>query len=238
MISFLNRHKKVIFGFTVVIFVTGVFFGLGAYVFSWGDTSSVAVVGKSKIPYETFRNQVNRVMKNMREQGAQEEVSSIMEKTVSREVLREMVMEEILAQEAAKLKLFVSDFEVAAEIQSTPQFYADKNFHPGLYVKTIWENFKMTPSQYEEWRRKARMGNKLKQFIYSAVKSTPDEVKEFYLENKGKPSDFEKKKSEYEQKLRQKNFMDAANYMLRQIAMKTEIKSYLEQIEKRAGGEA
>lgn len=238
MISFLNRHKKIIFGFTVIVFVIGVFFGLGAYVFSWGDSSYVAVVGKSKIPYETFRNQLNRVMKNMRDQGAYEEVSSVMEKTVGTEVLREMIMEEILAQQASKLKLFVSDFEVAAEIQSTPQFYADKNFHPAVYVKTIWENFKMTPSQYEEWRRKSRMGNKLKQFIYSAVKSTPDEVKQFYIESKGKIADFEKKKMEYEQKLRQKNFMDAANYMLRQITMKTQIKSYLEQIEKRSAGQA
>ncbi|MEW5951780.1 MAG: SurA N-terminal domain-containing protein [Elusimicrobiota bacterium] len=238
MISFLSKHKKIIFGFTVVIFVIGVFFGLGAYVFSWGDYSSVAQVGKTKIPYETFRNQVNRVMKNMREQGAESEVSAVMEKTVNREVLREMIMEEVLAQEAAKLKLYVSDFEVAAEIQSTPQFFMEKSFHPAVYVRTIWDNFRMTPSQYEEWRRKARMGNKLKQFIYSAMKAAPDEIKDFYAENKGKPGEFEKKKEEYAQKLRQKNFMEAANYMLRQTAMKTEIKSYLEQIEKRAGGEA
>ncbi|GAB4033337.1 MAG: hypothetical protein Fur0012_12900 [Elusimicrobiota bacterium] len=234
MISFLGKYKKIIFGVTVVIFIIGVFFGLGSYVLSGAAGSAVAEVGGTKIPYEGFYTQVNRVLKNMRQEDA--EVNSVMETTVKQEVLRQMIMEEILAQQAKKLKLSVSDFEVAMEVQSTPQFFYEKAFSPRAYVQTIWENFRMTPAEYEAWRRKARLGNKLKQFIMSSVKVTPGEIKDFYLENKGKPGEFEKKKDEYAQKLVQREFMDSANYMLRQVAAKVEIKTYLDQIEKRANG--
>lgn len=232
MISFLAKYKKIIFGITVVIFIIGVFFGLGAYVFSGAVGTAVADVGGTKIGYQSFYNQVNRVLKNMKQQDS--EVNAVMEATVKQEVLRQMIMEEILAQQAKKLKLSVSDFEVAMEVQSTPQFFYDKNFNARVYVQTIWDNFHMTPSEYESWRRNARLANKFKQFIASSIKVTPEEVKDFYLENKGKLSDFEKKKDEYKNKLVQRGFMDSANYMLRQVAAKTEIKTYLDQIEKRA----
>jgi Tfp pilus assembly protein PilO len=92
----------------------------------------------------------------------------------------------------------------------------------------------MTPPEYEKWRKKARMGNKLKYFIYSSIKITPQELKDEYMLSKNQAKDFEKKKDEYMQQLKQKEFMETANYMLRQIASKTEIKTYLDNLEKNA----
>jgi peptidyl-prolyl cis-trans isomerase D len=232
MISFLNKYKKIIFIATVSIFVIGVFFGLGAYVYSGNARGAIAEVNGKKIEADKFYTQVQRVMENLRNSNT--EVNEIMEKTVKQQVLREMILEEILYQEASKLKLGVSNFEVAAEIQTTPQFYYEKHFDPRMYVQTIWSNFKMTPPEYEKWRKKARMGNKLKYFIYSSIKITPQELKDEYILSKNQAKDFEKKKDEYMQQLKQKEFMETANYMLRQIASKTEIKTYLDNLEKNA----
>lgn len=230
MISFLSKHKKIIFIFTVGIFVVGVFFGLGAYVGSSSERGIVADIGGEKITYDRYYNEVNRVMNNLRDTNA--EVNEILEKTVKQEVFREMVMEELLYQQARKLRMGVSDFEVSVEVQNTPQFKAENRFDARVYVQTIWANFKMTPKQYEDWRRKARMGTKFKQFIFTTVKVTPDEARDYYLSQKAGIKNYEKEKDSYAQRLRQEEFSESANYLLRQITTKMEIKSYLEQIEK------
>ncbi|PIS47715.1 MAG: hypothetical protein COT17_01985 [Elusimicrobia bacterium CG08_land_8_20_14_0_20_51_18] len=230
MISFLSKHKKIIFIFTVGIFLLAVFFGLGAYVGSGSERGIVAEVGGEKITYERFYTEVNRVMSNLRDSSA--EVNEILEKTIKQEVFREMIMEELLYQQARRLKLGVSDFEVAVEVQNTPQFKMEDRFNARAYFQAIWANFKMTPKQYEEWRRKARMGAKFKQFIFMTVKVTPDEIRDYSLSRKAGIKNFEKEKEGYAQKLRQEEFTESANYLLRQITTKMEIKSYLDQIEK------
>jgi len=170
------------------------------------------------------------VMNNLRESNM--EVNEVIERSVKQEIFRDMVLEELLYRQAKNLKMEISDFEVAVEIQNTPQFKVENRFDPRAYFQTIWTNFKMTPVQYEEWRRRARMGAKFKQFIFNAIKVTPDELKDYYLSNKSNVKNFDKEKEKYIQQLRQEKFVESANYLLRQITTKVEVKNYLEQIER------
>jgi len=231
MISFLNRHKKFIFIITAAIFIIGgVFLGLGSYDIASTRGGVVADIGGKKISYERFYNEFNRVINNLRESNM--EVNEVIERSIKQEIFRDMVLEELLYREAKNLKMNVSDFEVAVEIQNTPQFKVENRFDPRAYFQTIWTNFKMTPVQYEEWRRKARMGTKLKQFIFNSIKVTPEEVKDYYLANNGNIKNFDKEREKYTQQLKQEKFIESANYLLRQLTTKVEVKSYLEQIEK------
>ena len=227
MISFFSKHKRIIFIAVVLVFLISVFFVSGTVFTSSSD--AVADVGGKKIPYRQFSRQVNRVLSNLRESGA--DANDVITKSVKQEVFRDMVIEELFSLQAEKMGMRVSDFEVAVEIQNTPQFREGQAFSPRRYYQTVFNEFQMSPSEYEAWRKKARLASKFKQFIYTSVKVTPDEVKAYYLaKNKGL-KDFEKDKARYAGELSKDKFASLANYMLRQLASQIEIKSYLEKRE-------
>lgn len=226
MISFFSKHRRVVFIGTVAIFLVGVFVGLGAYVFTGTADTAVAEVGGRKIPYQRFASQVNRVMSSVKDSGA--EVNEILSKSVKQEVFREMVIEELLSQEGAKMGMMVPDFEVAVEVQNTPQFHEGGAFSPRAYYQTIFNEFQMTPAEYEAWRKQARLANKFKQFIYTSVKVTPAEAKAYYLAKNKDLKNFEKERAKYTDELAREKFANIANYLLRQLTTRNEVRSYLE----------
>ena len=229
MISFFSKHRRIVFIVTVAIFLVGVFVGLGAYVFTSSSLGAVAEVGGEKLSYQQFLQQVNRITANMKESGT--EVNDILTKTVKQEVFREMVIEELLSQQGKKMGMVVPDFEVAVEVQNTPQFKEGGAFSPRAYFQAVYNEFQMSPTEYEAWRKKARLASKFKQFVYTSVKVTPDEVKEYYLSKNKDLKNFEKDRAKYSEELAKNKFADIANYMLRQISTRQEIKSYLDQRE-------
>ncbi|HAF95256.1 MAG: hypothetical protein A2X34_03865 [Elusimicrobia bacterium GWC2_51_8] len=227
MISFFSKHKRVVFIAVALVFLITVFFVSGTVFTSSSD--AVAEVGGKKISYRQFSRQVNRVLASLRESGS--DANDVIAKSVKQEIFRDMVIEEMFSLQAEKMGMRVPDFEVAVEIQNTPQFREGQAFSPRLYYQTVFNEFQMSPSEYEAWRKKARLASKFKQFIYSSVKVTPDEVKAYYLaKNKGL-KDFEKDKAKYAEELSKDKFANLANYMLRQLQARMEIKSYLEKRE-------
>ncbi|MDT8285931.1 MAG: SurA N-terminal domain-containing protein [Elusimicrobiales bacterium] len=233
MISFFSRHRKPIFIGTVSIFLAGVFVGLGAYMFTDNTSGAVADIDGRKIPYQRFSAQVNRVINSLRDSGT--DIGEMVRRGVQQEVFREMVIEELMQMQAEKMDMGVSDFELSAEIQGTSAFRDGDTFNPRLYYQTIWNEFRMAPSEYEAWRRKARLASKYKQFLYTTIKVTPDELRAYYLANKKGFKSFEKEKDKVLQELYQEKFMQVANYHLRQLTTRIEIKNYLDKMEQRQG---
>lgn len=230
MLSFLSKHKKAIFIGTVITFLAGIFVGLGGYFFTSSSLGAVADVGGKKIPYQRFTTQVNYILEKLRDGGT--DVNESVRKEVKQEIFRDMIVEELLLQQAEKIGIVVPDFEIAVEIQNAPQFKTDGQFNPRLYYQTIWGQFHMSPKEYESWRKKSRLSNKYKQFIFSNIKITPDELKEYYLAKNKNLTNFDKEKEQYMQKLTQEKFYRIANYYLRQLSTRIEIKDYLQQREK------
>jgi len=228
MISFFNTHKRLIFTVVVVVFVGSIFFVSGQ-VFTSSSMDAVADVGGTKLPYQRFLSQVNRAMSSFKENGT--EVNEVLSKTVKQEVFREMVIEELLSQQGEKLGMRVPDFEVAVEVQNTPQFRENGQFSPRAYYQTISNEFQMSPADYEAWRKKSRLASKFKQFIYTSVKVTPDEAKAYYLAKNKNLNGFEKDRAKYTDELARDKFANLANYLLRQLTTRNEIKSFLEQRE-------
>lgn len=226
MISFFSKHRRVVFIATVSIFLVGVFVGLGAYVFTSPNMDALADVGGTKIPYKRFITQVNRVMSNVKDSGT--EVNDALSKSVKQEVFREMVIEELLSQQGVKMGMLVPDFEVAVEVQNTPQFRESGVFSPRAYYQAIFNEYQMSPSEYEGWRKKARLASKFKQFIYTTVKVTPEEARSYYLAKNKDLKNFEKERAKYIQELSQDKFANIANNLLRQLTSQQEVKSYLE----------
>jgi peptidyl-prolyl cis-trans isomerase D len=229
MISFFSKHRRVVFIAVVAVFLVGVFVGLGAYVFTGSSMGAVADVGGSKIPYQRFLLQVNRASASFKDSGT--EVNEVLSKTIKQEVLREMIIEELLSQQGEKLGMRVPDFEVAVEVQNTPQFREGNAFSPRAYFQTIYNEFQMSPAEYEAWRKQARLANKFKQFIFTSMKVTPEEAKAYYLSKNKNLNGFEKDRAKYTDELAREKFANVANYLLRQLTIRQEIKSYLDQRE-------
>lgn len=225
MISFLSRHKRTIFTVVVLVFIGSIFFVSGQ-VFTSSSSEAVADVGGVKIPYRSFLTQVNRALSNFKESGG--EVTEVISRGVKQEVFREMLIEEILSKQAAGAGMRVPDFEVAVEVQNTPQFMENGVFSYRRYYQTVFGEFQMSPSEYEAWRKKSRLAGKYKQFLFTSVKVTPDELKAYYLSKNKTLKDFDKNKARYLDELSREKFSQVANYMLRQITNRVEIKSYLE----------
>ena len=229
MISFFAKHRRVVFIATVSIFLVGVFVGLGAYVFTSSSLGAVAEVGGVEISYQRFLSQVNRITGGMRESGT--EVNEVLAKTVKQEVFREMLIEELFSQQGEKMGMRVPDFEIAVEVQNTPQFREGGAFSPRAYYQTVAGEFQMSPSEYEAWRKKARLSSKFKQFVYTSMKVTPEEAKSSYLARNKSLAGYEKERAKYTEELAREKFSNVATYLLRQITARQEIKNYLEQRE-------
>lgn len=228
MISFLSKHKRIVFIVTVVVFIGSIFF-ISGQIFTSGSADAVADVGGKKISYQRFLLQVNRALASFKDSGA--DVSEIITKGVKREVLRDMIIEQLLSQQAADMNMHVSDFEVAVEIQNTRQFVEGGAFSPRAYYQTIYNEFRMSPAEYEAWRKQSMLAGKFKQFIVSNVKVTPEELKSYYLSKNKDLKNFEKEKAKYADELSRSKFEQMANYLLRQLATQMEIKDYLDQRE-------
>jgi hypothetical protein len=227
MISFLAKHKRFIFTVVVVVFIGSIFFVSGQVFTAASD--AVAEVGGTKISYRRFLTQANRALESFKASGT--EVNDVISKGVKQEVFREMVIEEMLSRQGREIGMRVPDFEVAVEIQNTPQFTEGGVFDPRRYVQTIYTEFQMAPTEYEAWRKQSRLAGKYKQFLLNAVKVTPGELKSSYLAKNKSLKDFDKNKDQYLDELSREKFSQVANYLLRQLTAKIEIKSYLDQRE-------
>ncbi|MCX7642098.1 MAG: SurA N-terminal domain-containing protein [Elusimicrobiales bacterium] len=232
MITFFNRHKKVIFTITVVVFVISIFFGLGAYIgeITMGDT--VARIGKKKISWQNYQKMVSIAMDNVIKENKKldsEDAYKLIANMVKEEVFKELVVNEVLKMESEKFNFKVSDFEVAMEIQNTQAFLIEGKFDPRIYVTSIWSNYKMTPKEYEEWRRELRLANRFKSFLFETVKVSPDEIS-FYkqiIKNEKIKDD-----KQFHMALKQQKFYDVANHYLRTSVSRIEVQDFRKKFEK------
>jgi hypothetical protein len=231
MTSFFNKYKNIIFTVTVLVFVLGAFLGLGAYMGNISVANTVAKVGKGRIPYDRYEMEVRSTVDNITKSKNITDTNEVIEKMVRQEVFKEMIVNELLYQEAKKFKMGVSNYEVALEIENTPAFTSGGRFDPRAYVSQIWSTYKMTPKDYEDWRKKERTATHLKQFLYSTIKLTPDELGFYERIFSKQVKDISKDKEKFQSDLKQEKFLEVANYYLRQLTSRVEIQDFRKKFE-------
>ncbi|HAH06082.1 MAG TPA: hypothetical protein DCM05_06065 [Elusimicrobia bacterium] len=228
--STLRRYRQPLFIGVIAIFLIGIFVGLGGYYFSGADLAdTVASVGGRKIAYGKYRNRVNQYLESLREKKV--DVTPAMENEVKQGMLRDMIVDELLAGEAERLGLRVTDMELSLSIQSTPAFQREGRFDQELYFQAVRYSLKSSPEQFEADQRRQMLSGKLKALIARSAKVAPGEVREEFVRETQSDKGFDKKKDEFAQALRQKRALEAINAYLRQLATQVEIRTYLEQRE-------
>lgn len=232
MMQFLRRHKNAFFLGTIVIFLIGTFVGLGGYLFTSNDVSdAVAVVGPTKISYQKFSRRVTQYVEAVRA-NKKVELTDAQISEIKAAMLRDMIVDEILFQEAEKVGLRVTDRELAAAIQHVPSFQRDGVFDQNLYFQALRYSLRITPEEFERDERKALLAARLKQMLIQSAKLLPAEVMDEYVRVKGSAKDFDKKKDQFAQELQQNRALDTINSYLRQVTANMEIRSYLDQRER------
>ncbi|MBI3552138.1 MAG: SurA N-terminal domain-containing protein [Elusimicrobia bacterium] len=231
MIRFLSRYRRALFAATIVIFLIGTFVGLGGYLFTSKDMSSaVATVGGNKIPYSRFVFRVQQYSDILKSRGT--DVSDDILKQVKQEMLRDMIVEELMRVKADEMGIKVPDDELARDIQTTQAFQHNGAFSQELYFRALRSVYHDSPEAYENARRNSLKARMLQSVLFQTAKLAPGEAEEAYaLANKGSMKDFDKKKEEFTAKLRQQRGLELINYYLRQLTTQIEIRPYLEQRE-------
>jgi parvulin-like peptidyl-prolyl isomerase len=231
MSSFLRRHQKSIFIATMSVFFGGMFVGFGGYWFTDRDMQGiVGRVGKVKITNESLMTRVDLYADRLREQGTELDDAKLA--SLKREMLNNMMVDEMLALKADELGLVVTDEELARDIRATPAFNRSGQFDQDAYFQAVRATFRESPQEYESERRKAIKTSRLKSLFYRQVKISPDEVREEYAAaNKGVLKNFEKEKDAFASRLQQQRALELVNYCLHQMQSQVEIQNLLDRVE-------
>ncbi len=231
MIRFLSRYRRTLFAATIVIFLGGTFVGLGGYLFTSKDMSAaVATVGGNKIPYSRFTFRVQQYSDMLKSKGT--DVTDDVLRQVKQEMLRDMIVEEIMRMKADDMGLKVTDDSLARDIQNTPAFQQGGAFNQQIYFQAVRSVYHDSPESYENARRDTLKARMLQGVLFQASKLAPGEIEEAYADaNKGSMKDFDKKKDEFSAKLRQQRGLELINYYLRQLTTQIEIRALLDQRE-------
>jgi|CXWL01.1.fsa_nt_gi hypothetical protein len=233
MISFLRRHQKSIFIATITVFLSGTFVGMGGYWFTSRDMDGVvARIGSAKITTERLFNRVNQYADMLRSKGT--EVDDAMMARLKREMLNEMMIEEMLSLKADELGLKVTDDELSRDIRATPAFQRDNQFNQDAYFQQVRSLFRETPQEYERARRKSIKSGRLKQLIYRMAAVPPSEVEAALAEAKKKAPAKEAAKITKEavaQNLQQQRAVELINYCLRQLSTQVEHQIFSDRID-------
>lgn len=233
MISFLRKHRKSIFVATISVFISGSFVGLGGFYFTSRDTDgAVARVGSNKIPAQKLLLRVNQYADALRQKGT--DVDDAMMSRLKREMLNDMMIEEMMALKADELGLKVTNDELSRDIRATPAFQREGQFDQDVYFQQVRAIFRENPQEYERSRRKAIKSGRLKQLIYRMAKLPPSEVDAAYaqvLKTAPKKDAAKITKEAVAQNLQQQRAVELINHCLKQLSTRVEHQIWFERVD-------
>jgi len=233
MISFLRRHQKSIFVATISVFLSGSFVGLGGFYFTENDNDgAVARIGGNKIPAQRLLLRANQYAEALRQKGT--EVDDAMMSRLKREMLNDMMIEEMMAIKADELGLKVTNDELSRDIRATPAFQREGQFDQDVYFRQVRAIFRETPQEYERSRRKAIKSGRLKQLIYRMAKVPPAEVDAALaqaLKTAPKKDAAKITKQAVAQNLQQQRAVELINHCLKQLSTTVEHQVWIERVD-------
>ncbi len=166
---------KVAFGIIIVVFV---FWGVGSV-----NTPSAGVVAKvngKTIATQTFAQVEKQQVEALRRMNPNINAEDLRTAGFKQAVLRDLIVQVALSQEAARLGLFISPQEKAAYVTSMSAFRnAEGKFDPEVYKRVLAAQG-LTPGAYEQRIETAMLIEKLKAYVAEAAGVTEAEVRANY----------------------------------------------------------
>ncbi len=227
MMNFIRRNTKYFLWGLATVFIIGVFF----WNFSFKQYDYVAKVGRTKIPYLTFRNIYERELTNARDR-MDEELTESVKSSIKQDVLRRLIFNAIFIKEAKRYKIRVSPGEIASVLHSQPEFQHEGAFSRRKYY-TVLNYMHIAPSTYEEQIKQELLIGKLNRLITSGIVLNDLEITEVYeFRNNGDMSKFEEERDSFGESLLEEKRLILFNEWLQNIRNRYKVEVRLNEIEK------
>src|SRR5258708_13035812 len=177
-----------VIGALIVVFIFS--FGRGSSGFrtrgeeSWAarvNGQPVAASDYAAAYTSAFREQSSR-------RGGKYTVEQARQDGLPQEALKNLVDQELIAQQAKDLGILISDKEVGDLIGRDPQFQQDGKFDWDLYKARVENGYQMSIARFEQDARKRLLRARVLQALLASAAVSDDEVKAHYLARNEKSS--------------------------------------------------
>jgi peptidyl-prolyl cis-trans isomerase D len=167
---------KILFGIIIAVFVLA--FGMNRV--QNDKTNVVATVNDSPILLKHYQERLQRSLELARGQNPNLTTEMLAQMGFKQQILEQMIVEELMLQQAAKLGLSVSKEELAGEIHLIPAFQNDaKVFDPATYQKVLHAN-NLTPGSFESEYMRGMLMDKLRTFLGLPGRIGEDQARDYY----------------------------------------------------------
>jgi peptidyl-prolyl cis-trans isomerase D len=167
---------KVALGGIAIVFI---------FFFGWGGSMRekrrdyLADVNGTIISTEQFQTILNMEREALQRQF-QGHMPPELEKQLKKRVADGLINQTLLIQEAKRLGLSVTDEFLIKSIRGNRMFQRDGGFDENLYRMVLRDQFKMTPTVFEQFLRNQLLAAQVEDLLTDSVKTTPDEIKTFW----------------------------------------------------------
>ncbi len=226
--NYLRKNVKTILWVVASIFIVAIFAGFGGAFFLQRQSGIISKVNGIGLSSKDFSQLFDQTVEFQRQNKKTDKINT---KALKKELLENMIKEELLYQEAQKCNITVTPQELISAIHSYPIFQKDGKFDVSLYFR-ILQYLHTTPQAFESARKKSLSVSKLQTFLLSAIKITTKELE--YEYNKGKkeyPANFEGKKEEFKELFLMKKQSSIFDNWIQELIRKANIKIYITEIE-------
>jgi peptidyl-prolyl cis-trans isomerase D len=158
---------------------------IGTIFFVWGQGSgqgrtrsqnAVALVNGTPISYASFESSFRNVYGFYKQVYGDNLTPEMMKNLQLEQVaLNQLTQNTLLAQEAERYKLSVSDDELVQAIHDMSQFQTDGKFDPALYRSTL-ERARLKTQDFEDQVEESLLVNKIKHIIQQSARVSDQEV--------------------------------------------------------------
>jgi peptidyl-prolyl cis-trans isomerase D len=162
----------------LAIIIVFIFWGLGG--FDEQNDKKIASVNNEPVSFEEYQDMYNNIIEDLRRRFESEMNDDLIKMLqVKTQALNRIIEKKLLISEAKRLKLNVSDQEVAEKIKTMGSFQKEGAFDHSLY-KNVLTYMRMTPDQFEYENRISMLVEKLRLLITSGVKVSDLEARQWY----------------------------------------------------------
>jgi peptidyl-prolyl cis-trans isomerase D len=164
---------KIIFGLIIIVFV---FWGASGV--NTNSPTTLARVNGVPINAADFDFEFQRMLGKL---SANQSISALTDEqreALGQMQLEQMILQELIRQEAEKLGLGLSDIELSIIVNQTPDFHGpDGKFDPEVYKNTLARS-RMTRGMFERRISNEIMTGRLEGYVIAAVDLTPEAARQ------------------------------------------------------------
>lgn len=181
MLDFMRRRTrsigvKILFGIIALVFI---FWGVGGQ--NEGQAiDAVATVDDRPISARDFQRAYENVQatyRNIYKENWNPELIQTL--NLKDQTLEQLIDMRLMAAEARRIGMTVSDDEVRASIAELPAFQAYGSFSPERYRRVL-RSFRMTPREFEDDQRTQLLTAKFRDFILGTVEISDSELRDVF----------------------------------------------------------